>query len=165
MSGNVPAPAGARKSASAGFVGPVQNKAQKKKEPGRSQASTVMETPLDSDKFVKLSRRDKLSRLLDAAGASSDAAQILGAPLAATHEAMPAELASAADQLLSVLSYVMRVGRYDSRHMRRVWTEQGTFRQAVEKERPPWASASLRLFLMDRGQSGLQDAVRWIRCH
>jgi hypothetical protein len=112
---------------------------------------------------------ERLGILLKCAGVTEEElAKILGAaPLEAkgilVEHVVNETLEHAADELLSVLAYVMRLARYEPSMMPHYWNSVGVFQGSYSA--PPWDSYGLSNYLKESGASGIEDSLFWIRSH
>jgi len=68
-----------------------------------------------------------------------------------------------ADQLLSILSYLLRLADYNPELLRMLWSEKAIFASA--RKPAPWDDDGLRNHLEKEGPVGLRSALTWIRSH
>jgi hypothetical protein len=65
------------------------------------------------------------------------------------------------DCFLSVLAHVLRISQYEVEMMPYYWSVRGLYENSTRC--PPWDQQGLGVFLVNKGPSGLTEALSWIR--
>lgn len=119
--------------------------------------------------YPDLPAEEKLLLLLSYAGAGEeDVRQILqctpaeARALLADHR-IAEGLARSADEMLSVLAYLLRLSGYEPELVSHYWTVTGLFDGSLSS--PPWDTTSLRDYLKSSGVAGIREVLYWIRSH
>ena len=112
---------------------------------------------------------EKLILLLDYVGAKAeDVAQFFECSLADVQKILKDKKVSAifeerADELLSILAYVLRLSNYEPELMPHYWTVTNLFGGSLSS--PPWDAHGLHEYLKSSGVTGIEEALFWIRSH
>lgn len=124
--------------------------------------------------YIKMPWRQKLSEVCAFAAVDPDAlAKIIGIdPKRAEfllYDCPDATLepstVEAADQLLSIFSYVLQMAEYEPEAVAYYWTITDLYCESRPDARPPWDRAGLSKYLQDGGPTGLEQAANWIWSH
>ncbi|HEY0170251.1 MAG TPA: hypothetical protein VGB98_04295 [Pyrinomonadaceae bacterium] len=73
------------------------------------------------------------------------------------------KLEKSADEMLSILAYLLRISRYEPELMSHYWTVTNLFDASLSS--PPWDTSGLSAYLKSSGVAGIEDALHWIRSH
>jgi CheY-like chemotaxis protein len=119
--------------------------------------------------YSNLPNTEKLTTLLELAGVGSaelipilecspaQADQLLDQKLVAN------ELEISADELLSVLAYLMRLAQDEPALMPHYWKQSDLFAGSLSS--PPWDASGMSDYLKLCGKKGIENALYWIRSH
>jgi hypothetical protein len=123
---------------------------------------------LDLNEFGSLLKLQKLRVLADFVNMTPDILAILSGvdptqSLAAEETESRGFLGENADQLLSILGYVLRLSGYEPELMPHYWEAQGLFGECTIP--PPWDRYGLSRFVRTGGSQSLSIALEWIRSH
>ncbi len=125
----------------------------------------------DPLRYSELHLMDKLSLLLEYAGVETeDVARILEIDGEAakkllnqdeSQEFYRSEIFREADNLLSVMAYVLRLSAYEPELVPYYWKKQGEFAGSLIL--PPWDSMGLNNYLRESKRIGIENSIDWIR--
>ena len=122
---------------------------------------------LDPEEYLDLPWHRKLACLVAWAGLDFEqVARILNVNIDQTEQFLLTGIGfgedsvRAADILLSICAFSLRVSREDPYGMFYQWRYKGLVRP---KSPPPWAKVGMSVFLTETQRVGLKDALRWIR--
>jgi hypothetical protein len=73
------------------------------------------------------------------------------------------ELEISADELLSVLAYLMRLAQDEPALMPHYWKQSDLFAGSLSS--PPWDASGMSDYLKLCGKKGIENALYWIRSH
>jgi CheY-like chemotaxis protein len=123
----------------------------------------------DAVSYSNLPTWEKLTLLLDCVGAGADdVAQIFQCSLTDAQRILEekkvaSELADSADELLSVLAYLLRLSKDETALMPHYWTASNLFAGSLSS--PPWDASGMYEYLRSGGKAGIENALDWIRSH
>ncbi len=70
------------------------------------------------------------------------------------------ELYEVLHRFLSLMSYLQKIGHYDSEKMHQLWTDVIRYRSTLVK--PPWYAMGLKAYLLAHKRQGMETALKWI---
>ena len=125
--------------------------------------------PFDVTAYSDLPTEEKLSLLFDYVGVKAeDLSQILQCSLVDAQKILQDKevsdkLEKSADEILSILAYLLRLSNYEPELMPHYWKVTNLFSASLSS--PPWDGSGLFDYLKSSGVTGVEEALYWIRSH
>lgn len=119
--------------------------------------------------YSNLPTWEKLTLLFNYVNAQEDdITRMLGCSQADTKRLLDEKIVSdalepVADEMLSILAYLLRLSKYEPELMPYYWKVANLFSKSLSS--PPWDASGLYQYLRMSGANGIRNALYWIRSH